>query len=203
MNFCKFGACILEFFVILVMVCFSVFLLSSQSAVRYDRSKVDIVSEDEDFLEGYIKTTNGNIYFKITGRNKTKTPLILIHGGPGACHDYFEPLSILSDERPVIFYDQLGCGNSDKPEDISIYTVENYVTELSEVRDALGLLEVHILGQSWGGGLLAVYASSEKATGIKSAVFSSPLIDSERWIFDQKSYLSMMPEEIQKSVSLA
>lgn len=171
--------------------------------IRYDVRKVNLTKKEENIHEGYIKTSSGQIFFKIAGADRENTPLLLLHGGPGACHDYFEPLIALSDERPVIFYDQLGCGNSDKPDDMSLYSVENYVKEVGEVRDALGLSEVYILGQSWGGGLMAAYASSKGADGIKGLIFSSPLISTDKWIFDQKSYLSELPEYIQKSVRIA
>jgi proline iminopeptidase len=158
---------------------------------------------DDNTREGYIPTENGRIWFRIVGTGAKKTPLLLLHGGPGASHDYFESLSALSGERPVIFYDQLGCGNSDKPDDLSVYTVENYVKELGEVRNALGLDEVHILGQSWGGGLAAAYYLRGNSKGVKSLVLSSPLLDTARWISDQKTYLSEMPEEVRESVGRA
>ncbi|MDD3407176.1 MAG: alpha/beta fold hydrolase, partial [Methanomicrobium sp.] len=177
--------------------------LHSCDIMKYDRSKVKITKTEQDILEGFVRTSGGQVWFKIVGTDKEKTPFLLLHGGPGACSDYFEPLSELSDERPVIFYDQLGCGNSDKPDDMSLYSVENYVKEVGEVRDALGLSEIYILGQSWGGGLMAAYASSKGADGIKGLIFSSPLISTDKWIFDQKSYLSELPEYIQKSVRIA
>ena len=158
---------------------------------------------DDNTREGYIPTENGRIWFRIVGTGAKKTPLLLLHGGPGASQDYFESLSALSGERPVIFYDQLGCGNSDKPDDLSVYTVENYVKELGEVRNALGLDEVHILGQSWGGGLAAAYYLRGNSKGVKSLVLSSPLLDTARWISDQKTYLSEMPEEVRESVGRA
>lgn len=78
-------------------------------AVKYDESVVMITKTCEDTEEGYINTISGRIWFKIAGINSKKTPHLLLHGGPGVSHDYFEPLLKLSDERPVIFYDQLGC----------------------------------------------------------------------------------------------
>jgi pimeloyl-ACP methyl ester carboxylesterase len=64
--------------------------------------------------------------------------------------DYLEPLEALaSTGRQIIFYDQLGCGNSDRPEDKSMWTVDLYVEEVGVVRQALGLDRIHLLGQSW------------------------------------------------------
>ena len=54
-------------------------------------------------IEGYIPVTGGNIWYKIVGINGKKIPVLVLHGGPGAPHDYLEPFEILSDERPVTF----------------------------------------------------------------------------------------------------
>jgi proline iminopeptidase len=103
---------------------------------------------------------------------------------------------MLGDDRPVIHYDQLGCGNSDRPEDLSLWTVERYVEELAQVRAALGLEEVHILGHSWGTMLAAAYLL-ERPTGVKSVTFSSPCLNSRMWERDQREYLKDLPLESQ------
>jgi len=91
-------------------------------------------------------------------RREGRSPLLALHGGPGACHDYIEALAAVSATgRRVIFYDQQGCGNSDQPDDPARWTVDLYVREVDAVREALGLEHVHILGQSWGGMLLMEY----------------------------------------------
>jgi proline-specific peptidase len=83
--------------------------------------------------------------------------LLLLHGGPGAGHDYLEPLSALADERPVIFYDQLGCGRSDRPDDASMWHIEHFVEEIDVLRQALRLHHVVLYGHSWGGWLAQEY----------------------------------------------
>ena len=60
----------------------------------------------------------------------------------------------LADQRPVYFYDQLGCGKSEKADSIDDYSIENYVEELAAVLKELHLEEVILLGHSWGGGLV-------------------------------------------------
>ncbi len=70
--------------------------------------------------EGFIAVPGGNIWYGILVKRQTGLPLLLLHGGPGFPHDYLEPLEPLSNERPVIFYDQLGCGNSDRPQNLSL-----------------------------------------------------------------------------------
>jgi proline-specific peptidase len=83
--------------------------------------------------------------------------------------------------RRVIFYDQLGCGNSDKPHDPSLWTVPLFVEELREIRRALGLERVHLLGQSWGGMLAMEYALTEPA-GLASLILADSSASMPQWI---------------------
>lgn len=99
--------------------------------------------------EGFIKVTGGKVWYRIVGSG-SNTPLLLLHGGPGVPSFYLKPLQGLAEDRPVIFYDQLGCGRSDKSSDTSLWTVEHFVRELGEVRQALNLDEIHLYGHSWG-----------------------------------------------------
>ena len=86
--------------------------------------------------------------------------LLLLNGGPGLPCDYLrDPHIFLADEGyRVVAFDQLGCGNSDRPDDPSLWTIERYVEEVETVRRALGLQQFHLLGQSWGGWLSIEYA---------------------------------------------
>ena len=68
-----------------------------------------------------------------------RTPLLLLHGGPGVPGDYLDPLGGLRDGRTVFTYDQLGCGRSDRPNDAKLWTIGRFVDELDTVRSALGL----------------------------------------------------------------
>ncbi len=152
--------------------------------------------------EGKIAVRGGNIWYRIEGVYKTAVPLLSLHGGPGAPHDYLEPLVALSDERPVVFYDQLGCGLSDRPDDNSLWTVERFVDELSQLRRDLDLREVHILGQSWGSMLAAQYYFSHPP-GIRSLIFSGPALSAQRFAEDTRDLLKHLPDEMQKAVSEA
>jgi proline iminopeptidase len=86
-----------------------------------------------------------------------RTPMILLHGGPGAGADYLEPLTALADEREVVVYDQLGCGRSDCPDDASLWRVDRFVDELDEIRRRLDLGRPVLFGHSWGGVLALEY----------------------------------------------
>ena len=59
--------------------------------------------------EGYVEVRGGRTWYRVVGEG-TAVPLVTVHGGPGGTHDYLEPLAALADERPVVFYDQLGAG---------------------------------------------------------------------------------------------
>jgi proline-specific peptidase len=122
-----------------------------------------------------------------------KVPILLLHGGPGAPHDTFEPLAAeLSKERRVVMYDQLGCGLSDKPQDSSLWTIQYYLQELRWVIRELGLNEVVILGQSWGGMLALEYAVT-RPQGLRGLVLSNSLASSRTWNSEARRLVDEMP----------
>lgn len=106
--------------------------------------------------EGFVDANGVMIYYKILGRGE---PLLIVHGGPGASHDYFLPhLLPLARHHKLVFIDERGSGRSQKLEDPSGYTVENMVEDVEAVRSALGLDQVTLLGHSYGGALAQAYA---------------------------------------------
>ncbi|WP_409303132.1 proline iminopeptidase-family hydrolase [Peribacillus sp. SCS-155] len=150
--------------------------------------------------EGLVTVTGGKVWYrKVTAGNETATPLLILHGGPGNNHLALRTLDELAAGRPVIYYDQLGSGYSERPTDPSLWKLERFVEELGQVRKELGLDQVHILGHSWGTTLLAAYLLA-KPTGIKSAIFSSPCLSAPRWADDQTELLKDMPEDIQEII---
>jgi proline iminopeptidase len=150
--------------------------------------------------EGFINVPGGRVWYQICGGDRKDVPLLVLHGGPGASCDYLEPLSALADQRPVIFYDQLGCGNADKPDDTTLWTIERFVDELHHVRETLGLDAVHLLGQSWGTSLAVEYLLRKESKGVKRLILSGPLLSTSRWIEDQKAYITELPEAIQQVI---
>ena len=148
--------------------------------------------------EGFIPYREYKIWYGIVGEKEEpgKHPLLCLHGGPGAAHDYLTPLGKLAEHgRRVIFYDQLGAGNSDHPDNPDLWTVELYVEELGVVRDALGLDRVHILGQSWGGQLALEYALT-KPKGIESLILADSLADMSQWVSEANRLRSELPQDI-------
>ncbi len=110
-----------------------------------------------------ITTPKGkfNVWTKRFGNNP-KIKVLLLNGGPGATHEYFECMESFLPKEGVefIYYDQLGCGNSDNPRDTSMWSLPRYVEEVEQVRQALKLdsTNFYLLGHSWGGILAAEYA---------------------------------------------
>jgi proline iminopeptidase len=101
------------------------------------------------------------VWTKRFGHNP-KVRVLLLNGGPGATHEYFECFEsyLPSEGVEFIYYDQLGCGNSDNPGDTSLWDLPRYVEEVEQVRSALGLdsSNFFLLGHSWGGILAMEYA---------------------------------------------
>ena len=93
--------------------------------------------------------------------------VLLLHGGPGFNHDYFDCFESFLPEAGIemYYYDQLGCGNSDKPDDSSLWNLERYLEEVEEVRQGLGLTDFVLLGHSWGGMLAIEYALKHQESG--------------------------------------
>lgn len=106
--------------------------------------------------EGFVDADGVLIYYKIIGRGD---PLMIVHGGPGASHDYLLPYLLpLARSNRLVFIDERGSGRSEKLEDARQYTVENMVEDVEHVRRALGLGKVNLLGHSYGGVLAQAYA---------------------------------------------
>ena len=130
--------------------------------------------------EGQIDVTGGSVWYRTYGEGDA-TPVLLLHGGPGAASDYMQPLAErLGEHRPAIVYDQLGCGRSDHPDDDSLWTVDRSVAEVDQVREALGLDRCHLLGQSWGGWLAIDYmcrsAVGDRAAGAGQHLVEHPAV---------------------------
>ena len=159
---------------------------------------------------GNRPTTQGKIPFKgyetwyeVVGTEDApgRVPLLTLHGGPGACHDYLRSLEALADTgRRVVFYDQLGCGLSaigeSRPE---LWTVDLYLEEVDAVRAALGLDRIHLLGQSWGG-MLAMEYMLRKPAGVVSLTVASSPASMVQWVAEANKLRDQLPPEVQQTL---
>ncbi len=148
--------------------------------------------------EGYIPVTGGRVWYRKEGEGPG-IPLLTLHGGPGAASDYLKPLLALADERPVILYDQLGAGRSDRPDDPCLWVLERFVEELMQVRAALGMEKFHLLGHSWGTILGIEYALTQP-TGLTSLILSGPALSAPRYVQEANRLKSLLPAEMQEAI---
>ena len=155
--------------------------------------------------EGYMPFMGHHTYYRTVGERTDKAPLILLHGGPGSTHNYFEVLDRVAEEdgRMLVMYDQIGCGNSYVDGRPELWTVETWVNELITLREHLGLDTCHLLGQSWGGMLLLTYICGYEHSGVMSGVLSSTLPASWLWGIEQARMIKELPEEYQEAIKTA
>ena len=156
--------------------------------------------------EGYMPFLDYKVYYRTVGETTgKKKPLLLLHGGPGSTHNYFEVLDKISilDGRMLISYDQLGCGNSYLDGHKELWNLKTWINELKTLREYLHLDEFHILGQSWGGMLEMAYISDEKPKGIKSVILSSTLSSSQLWGKEQHRRIKYLSKEEQDAIEEA
>jgi proline iminopeptidase len=148
--------------------------------------------------EGLIPVTGGRVWYRIIGSTDA-APLLIIHGGPGLPHNYLEPLQRLCEERPVIFYDQLGCGQSDRTNDPKLWQVGRFVDEVARLRTALGATRIHVLGHGWGTIVATEYAL-KKPEGLLSLTLMSPWMSIPRLTADAKKLLAELPQDLQDAI---
>lgn len=146
---------------------------------------------------------NHKTYYRIVDGGE-ETPIVLIHGGPGSTHNYMELLDSIADTgRKVISYDQIGCGNSYLDGHPELWTADTWINELISLRKYLGLNEVILLGQSWGGMLIIQYMIDRKPEGVKGIVLSSTLPSASLWAHEQHRLISFMSKEDQEAIHFA
>ena len=151
---------------------------NNQSAAKEDYFKLSADSVQTGGVKIIpITTPKGtfNVWTKRIGNNP-KIKVLLLNGGPGATHEYFEFFEnfLPAEGIEIIYYDQLGCGNSDNPNDVALWDLGRYVEEVEQVRIALGLNETnfYLLGHSWGG-ILAMEYSLKYQKHMKGMIISN------------------------------
>lgn len=144
---------------------------------------------------GTLTVPGGKIWYqRAQSPNAKKTPLLTLHGGPGSGHDYLLPLRALADERPVIFYDQLGCGKSEAPADDSLYTIARAVDELDAVRSQLKLDNVILYGHSWGSMLAIEYLIEKGGAGVEKVILGGALASIPQAVAGMHRLIDALPD---------
>lgn len=141
-------------------------------------------------------------WYKVIGDlQSNQTPLVVLHGGPGACHDYLLPLTDLS--VPLVFYDQIGNGRSthlpDKNGDEGFWSVNLFLDELNNLLSHLGLSSrpIDLYGHSWGGMLAAEWAVTPESSNLRRLVISNSLASMDVWRVGITALRSQLPKDVQ------
>jgi L-proline amide hydrolase len=149
---------------------------------------------------------NGEIaetWFRITGDPETGgAPLVLLHGGPGATHDYLLSMTDLAAGRAVVHYDQLGNGRSTHYPDrgADFWTVDLFVRELHSLVSALGIADRHhVLGQSWGGFLAQEYAFTKPA-GLRSLILADTAASFPDFVAEANRLRADLPPDVEATL---
>jgi L-proline amide hydrolase len=154
--------------------------------------------------EGTIQFRGYSVWYRVVGDPgaSARPPLLCLHGGPGAAWDYLEPFGDLTASgRQVVFYDQLGCGNSaiEASHDPARWTTDLFVEEVGAIREALGLDRLHLLGQSWGGMLAMQYALTGPA-GVLSLIVESSPASMPQWVAEASRLRARLPDDVQETL---
>lgn len=151
-------------------------------------------------MEGYATSRGYNSRFSVVGTSCARRPLLCIHGGPGMGHEYLLALGEMATTgRRVVFYDQLGCGESDRLHPSDEWSLDLFLEELAAVRVAAGLEHCHVLGHGWGGMLALEYALRHPA-GLDSLVLSSAVASVPHWREETARLAAALPAEVKSSL---
>ena len=150
--------------------------------------------------EHRIAVEGGKVWVRINGViGEGAAPVILIHGGPGGTHVNFGGLLSLADQRPVILYDQLDSGMSDRPENPANWRPERFVAELEAIRRELGVERWHVIGHSWGSALALEYAAAYPEH-TASAVLSGTYLSTSHWITGTNLLIRELPDDVTDTI---
>jgi L-proline amide hydrolase len=143
-------------------------------------------------------------WYRVTGRlGAGREPLVVLHGGPGAAHQYTLRIARLAEQgRPVVHYDQLGNGGSTHlpGAGADFWTVQLFLDELDNLLASLGIAGgYHLLGQSWGGMLAAEHAVRRPA-GLRSLVIANSPASMPLWVAEANRLRGLLPPEIQRTL---
>jgi L-proline amide hydrolase len=157
--------------------------------------------------EGRMLWRGHETWYRVVGEldpHAPKTPVVICHGGPGAAHDYCEPIADLSRfGRTCVLYDQLGCGRSellpDAPADF--WTPQLFKDELTELIGHLGISERYaVVGQSWGG-MLAMEHALDRPVGLRAIVVADSPASIPLWVSEANRLRAGLPKDVQETLA--
>ena len=158
-------------------------------------------------IEGRMTWSGHETWYRVIGRlddASAPTPVVICHGGPGASHDYCEPIADLSRYgRACILYDQLGCGHSQHLPDApaEFWTPQLFKDELVALTQHLGIADRHaVVGQSWGGMLALEYALDHPA-GLNGIVVADSPASMTLWVAEANRLREDLPPDVQEALT--
>jgi proline iminopeptidase len=148
--------------------------------------------------EGYVSVPGGRLWYRVVG-NGPRTPLLVVHGCCGVGSYYLAPLAELANERPVIFYDQIDNGRSDRTNDTTYWRMPHFVEEIRRVRETLGLREIHLYAHSFGAAIATEYMLT-KPRGVRSLILAGAQLDMSRTADDIEPLLAALPDSTRLAI---
>ena len=147
---------------------------------------------------GFVEVNGFKLFFKTFGTGGEV--LLCLHGGPGATHQYLLSLGELGDDKlKVVMYDQLGVGESEKPKDTSLFTIEYGVEEVEGFRMAMDLGKVNLFGSSYGGALALQYALKYQRN-IKKLIIAGGLASTPETVAEMNRLKTTLPKDVQDTL---
>ncbi len=142
--------------------------------------------------EGFLQVKGGKIWYKVRGGNGA--PLLMLHGGPGYTSYYLTALAdSIAKDRPVIIFDQLGCGRSDKITDTSLMDMRHHIDQVTALLQHLKIGVYDLYGHSFGA-MLAMDFYLQQPENIRSIIFASPCLRTQTWIEDADILMQVLPD---------
>ena len=154
---------------------------------------------------GFVTFRDWQTWYRVTGQLEAadKAPVVILHGGPGATHNYtLRMAGLFADGRAVVHYDQLGAGLSTHLPDrgAEFWTVDLFLEELDNLLAELGIADsYHLIGQSWGGMLGAEHAI-RRPSGLRSLVIADSPASMELWVSEANRLREDLPADIQETL---
>jgi len=149
--------------------------------------------------EARLAVAGGRIWYKVSGSGSA-TPAILLHGGPGYASFYMKSQEALSADRPIVRYDQLGAGHSDRITDTAMFNIAHFVRELDSLRSHLGYDRVNLIGHSWGT-ILGLEYYRAHPEHVASLTLMSPALDIPAWERNVKRLVKTLSDSSQKAIA--
>lgn len=175
--------------------------VAEETAEDTAEEAVDTGGWAEGLTTGYIPVDGGQVFYRMYGADKPGTPVIFLHGGPGASSYYFFKQYAVGENRPVVFYNQLGSAGSDVSDEYTtadqvkeLFTIEHFVDEVETVVEYFGFDEFVILGHSWGSMLALEYAAAKQPDNLKGLILAGPFLKVETWIDDAGRLIQSLPD---------